>query len=146
MRNRGGRYALLMMIMPSMSTTFFKFFEDFYSLPPALRATSLSEGGFGGASSGEVAFAEGAVAELEAEDKVAALGVDVDHGTGVVLFIVHALAAAGDTVFELDIRGRSLRCLRPFCLGYDDCTARVKGRGKNFEGGKMGAKIPLGVT
>lgn len=142
MRNRGGRYALLMMIMPSMSTTFFKFFEDFYSLPPALRATSLSEGGFGGASSGEVAFAEGAVAELEAEDKVAALGVDVDHGTGVVLFIVHALAAAGDTVFELDIRGDHCVVCVLSVWGMMIVRPVSRGEGKILRVGKWAQKSP----
>lgn len=53
----------------------------------------------------EVTFAEGTVGELKTEGEKAALGVDVDHRAGVVFLIVQALAAAGDTVFQLDFRG-----------------------------------------
>lgn len=63
----------------------------------------------------KIAFAEGAVRELEAEGEITALGVDVDHGASVELFVVHSLAAAGDTVFQFDFRGDHRFCLRPFC-------------------------------
>lgn len=42
--------------------------------------------------------------ELKAEGEITALGVDVDHGASVELFVVHSLAAAGDTVFQVDLR------------------------------------------
>lgn len=85
---RRGGIALLMMIMPSVSITFSNYFSGI--LFTLLR---------------QVTFAEKAEAKLETEGEVAALGVDVDHLAGVVFIIVHAFAAAGDTVFQLDIRG-----------------------------------------
>ena len=88
MRNRGGRYALLMMIMPSVSITFSNYFSGI--LFTLLR---------------QVTFAEGAVGELKTEGEKATLGVDVDHLAGVVFLIVHAFAAAGDAVFQFDFWG-----------------------------------------
>ncbi len=89
MWNRGGEgVALLMMIMHSLSTTFSNYFSGI--LFTLLR---------------QVTFAKGAKAELKTEGEIAALGMDVDHLAGMLLFIVHSLAAAGDTVFQLDIRG-----------------------------------------
>lgn len=98
MEQRRGGIALLMMIMPSVSTTFSNYFS-----------------GISFALLREVALAEGAEAELETEGEIAALGVDVDHGAGVIFLLVHALAAAGDTVFQLDIRGDHCGKFRPFC-------------------------------
>lgn len=128
MWNRGGEgVALLMMIMPSVSITFSNYFSGI--LFTLLR---------------QVAFAEEAEAELETEGEKAALGVDVDNLAGMLLFIVHSLAAAGDTVFQLDIRGDHCGKFRPFCLGYDDCTARVKGRGSILpKWGKWSSQIAI---
>lgn len=98
MWNIGGEgVALLMMIMRPMSRTFSNYFSGI--LFTLLR---------------QVTFAEGAKAELKTEGEIAALGVDVDHLAGMILFIVHALAAAGDTVFQFDIRGDHCGKFRPF--------------------------------
>ena len=97
MEQRRGGIALLMMIMPPVSRTFSNYFSGI--LFTLLR---------------QVTFAEGAVGELEAEGEIAALGVDVDHSAGVVFLIVHALDAAGDTVFQFDNRGDHCGKFRPF--------------------------------
>ncbi len=83
---------------------------------------------------------------MKTEGEIAALGVDVDHLAGMVLFIVHALAAAGDTVFELDIRGDHCVVFVLSSGGRMIVRPMSRAGGENFEGRKMGAKIPLGVT